>query len=62
MESEAEAYDLHPFLFMGCWNEDLPSSDARDAVAKAIQANPVRTLILGGDNVYPVKRKRVRKR
>jgi hypothetical protein len=52
---ETEAYDLHPFLFMGCWNEALPSPEPRNAVAAAIRANPVPTLILGGDNVYPKK-------
>lgn len=44
--------NLVPFLFMGCWNlDDTP----RTSVAKAIQKNPIQTLILGGDNVYPEK-------
>jgi len=40
---------------MGCWNEVAPSFAARNAVAAAIQSNPIETLILGGDNVYPKK-------
>jgi hypothetical protein len=44
-----EPYPLHPFLFTGCWNEPGPG---RDAVAKAISDNPIKTLILGGDNIY----------
>lgn len=43
---------LVPFLFMGCWNED---DSPRVSVAKAITENPIETLVLGGDNVYPQK-------
>ena len=43
---------LVPFLFMGCWNED---DSPRVSVAKAITENPIKTLVLGGDNVYPQK-------
>lgn len=43
---------LIPFLFMGCWNED---DSPRVSVAKAIMENPIETLVLGGDNVYPYK-------
>lgn len=52
---------LHPFLFMGCWNQHSfpPGSNSktsvlpRDAVAEAIQKSDIPTLVLGGDNVYP---------
>lgn len=44
--------DLIPFLFMGCWNRD---QEPRTTVANAIRDNPIETLILGGDNVYPEK-------
>lgn len=44
--------NLIPFLFMGCWNED---DSPRDAVAKAISEDPIKKLVLGGDNVYPHK-------
>lgn len=43
---------LIPFLFMGCWNED---DSPRVSVSKAIMENPIKTLVLGGDNVYPQK-------
>jgi hypothetical protein len=43
---------LIPFLFMGCWNED---DSPRVSVAKAIMENPIETLVLGGDNIYPQK-------
>lgn len=45
---------LIPFLFMGCWNED---GEPRESVAKAITDNPIKTLVLGGDNIYPEKMK-----
>lgn len=45
-----EEYPLHPFLFMGCWNEP---SVGRDAVAKAISEHDIKTVVLGGDNLYP---------
>jgi hypothetical protein len=44
--------NLVPFLFMGCWNED---DTPRASVAKAIRENPIKTLVLGGDNIYPKK-------
>jgi hypothetical protein len=37
---------------MGCWNRD---QEPRTTVANAISNNPIKTLILGGDNVYPEK-------
>ena len=44
--------NLIPFLFMGCWNRnDKP----RSSVADALRENPIKTLILGGDNIYPNK-------
>ena len=43
---------LVPFLFMGCWNED---DSPRVSVTKAIMENPIDTVVLGGDNVYPYK-------
>lgn len=46
------AKPLVPFLFMGCWNED---DSPRVSVAKTIMKNPIETLVLGGDNVYPQK-------
>jgi hypothetical protein len=49
---------LHPFLFMGCWNEpEVRSSGVlpRDEVAKAIQKNGIANVVLGGDNIYPTK-------
>jgi hypothetical protein len=51
-----EGRNLHPFLFMGCWNQ---RGIARDTVASAIQNSDIETLILGGDNIYPEKRIRV---
>lgn len=47
-----KAKNLVPFLFMGCWNED---DSPRVSVTKAIMENPIETLVLGGDNVYPYK-------
>lgn len=44
--------NIIPFLFMGCWNRD---DNPRNKVAKAIIENPIKTLILGGDNIYPEK-------
>lgn len=49
---------LHPFLFMGCWNEpEVRSSGVlpRDEVAEAIQKNGITNVVLGGDNIYPTK-------
>ena len=46
------AKPLVPFLFMGCWNED---DSPRVSVTKAIMENPIETVVLGGDNVYPYK-------
>jgi hypothetical protein len=43
---------LLPFLFMGCWNH---GDEPRGTVAEAIITNPIKTLVLGGDNVYPEK-------
>jgi hypothetical protein len=44
--------NLIPFLFMGCWNRD---DNPRKNVSDAIRENPITTLVLGGDNVYPEK-------
>jgi hypothetical protein len=52
MTSLTKESNLLPFLFMGCWNED---DTPRASVAKAIRENPIKTLVLGGDNVYPQK-------
>jgi hypothetical protein len=49
-----EARDLHPFLFMGCWNR---KGSGRDAVLTAIKKDSVPLLVLGGDNAYPDKTK-----
>jgi hypothetical protein len=57
MEAKPEFYDskdipLHDFIFVGCWN--LPGP-ARNMVAHDIVNHPTaQTIILGGDNVYPV--------
>lgn len=47
-----EERPLHPFLFMGCWNQP---GVARDAVAAAINVREEEMLVLGGDNIYPEK-------
>lgn len=43
---------LHPFLFVGCWNQ---TGRARDAVMAAVHQRPEQTVVLGGDNIYPTK-------
>ena len=52
MKEIIKSKDLIPFLFMGCWNRD---QEPRASVARAIRDNPIKTLILGGDNIYPEK-------
>lgn len=42
-----------PFLFVGCWNN--PYNRAVEKVIDAINADPIPTLVLGGDNIYPEK-------
>jgi hypothetical protein len=44
---------LHPFLFVGCWNN--PTTRDYERVFQKIQEDPITTLILGGDNIYPFK-------
>jgi len=44
---------LHPFLFVGCWNN--PNTYDYKHVFERIEADPIKTLILGGDNIYPFK-------
>ena len=44
------AIPLHPFLFMGCWNN---KSDGHFAVMEELRKRPEKILILGGDNAYP---------
>jgi hypothetical protein len=51
---------LHPFLFVGCWNN--PNTYDYRHVFERIEADPIKTLILGGDNIYPVKDARGNKR
>ena len=51
---------LHPFLFVGCWNN--PNTHDYRHVFERIEADPITTLILGGDNIYPVKDARGNKR
>jgi hypothetical protein len=46
-----KAIPLHEFVFVGCWNRRSPQ---RDAVAERIIHTDVKTVILGGDNVYPL--------
>jgi hypothetical protein len=48
----AEERPLHPFLFMGCWNQP---GKGLEAVAAAIRARQEEMLVLGGDNIYPEK-------
>ena len=45
----SSTHNLLPFLFMGCWNRDAPP---REEVAEHIRKNPIKRLILGGDNIY----------
>lgn len=46
--------DLHPFLFFGCWNRvEKPVGSPRDSVIEAVLRNPIHTVVLGGDNIYP---------
>ena len=46
--------NLHPFLFVGCWNL---RGAARDAVVTAMTTRAaeegIQNIVLGGDNVYP---------
>lgn len=44
---------LFPFVFFGCWNRPGPS---RDIVADAVEdiKDDIQTIIIGGDNVYPL--------
>jgi len=46
--------ELHPFIFVGCWNS---KGRPRDAVIKAITESPIENVVLGGDNFYPEKKK-----
>ena len=52
MEIERDV-PLHPFLFLGCWNN--PTTRDYERVFQQIKADPIRTLILSGDNIYPFK-------
>ena len=45
--------DLHPFLWMGCWNT---RGAPRNAVLDAVRDNAITNLVLAGDNVYPLKK------
>ena len=72
---------LHPFIFVGCWNnpyntlnEGVGAGEAGGAGAEVeripaykrvfdtINRDPVPTLILGGDNIYPLKVKGTKER
>ena len=56
---------LYPFIFVGCWNNPYNTLDEGGAggaggaayrpVFDAINADAAPTLILGGDNIYPLK-------
>ena len=46
-----KTFPLHEFIFVGCWNRP---GRYRDEVAAAIMKTSVKTVILGGDNVYPL--------
>lgn len=48
----ARVVRMTPFLFFGCWNRDGP---ARDMVLAAVRDSEIKTVILGGDNIYPQK-------
>ena len=50
---EVRAVNLHPFLWMGCWNT---RGAPRDAVLDAVRDNAITNLVLAGDNVYPLKK------
>ena len=50
---EVRAMDLHPFLWMGCWNT---RGAPRNAVLDAVRDNAIANLVLAGDNVYPLKK------
>ena len=49
-------HNLHPFLFVGCWNL---RGKARDEVVNKMKEKAVElgiiNIVLGGDNVYPTK-------
>jgi hypothetical protein len=45
--------NLHPFLFMGCWNKP---SEGHAAVMESLLAQPERILVLAGDNAYSDKK------
>ena len=47
---ERRAGNLHPFLWMGCWNTE---GEPRERVLEAIRANRITNIVLAGDNVYP---------
>ena len=50
---EVRAVNLHPFLWMGCWNT---RGAPRNAVLDAVRDNAITNLVLAGDNVYPLKK------
>lgn len=52
MNCIAKPKTILPFLFVGCWNRD---DKPRNSVTKSITDNPIQTVILGGDNIYPQK-------
>jgi hypothetical protein len=52
MEIETDI-PLHPFIFVGCWNN--PNTHDYRHVFERIKEEPMKTLILGGDNIYPFK-------
>lgn len=50
-QTVVESVALHPFLFVGCWNN---RGAPRDIVATLINMSKVKNLVLAGDNVYPL--------
>jgi hypothetical protein len=49
--------NLHPFIFVGCWNETRGGAinPPRNEVLKKIAENPIKHVVIGGDNIYPYK-------
>lgn len=48
--------NLHPFLFVGCWNlQDEPRNAVVATMTQMAAAKGIQNIVLGGDNVYPTK-------
>ena len=52
---DKQGRNLHPFLFVGCWNLRGAARDAVvDAMVTKAQGEGIQNIVLGGDNVYPL--------